>query len=206
MLRRYRIIMLAALPLLVLVGPADTAQTKLEATDIANHPFSAEFVSGGKVRVYTRSGEIHIVGGDENKISVELSGTRASEAGSLKVRLERSGNSADLDISGGPRNDLTITIRLPKNTDLFARIPAGEVHVEHLIGNKDVELHSGELDISIGETADYAHVDASVLTGGLEGEPYGESHGGLFRSFHKEGPGKYRLHAHVGAGQLTLQR
>jgi hypothetical protein len=48
-------------------------------------------------------------------------------------------------------------------------------------------------------------VEASVTTGGLEAAPFGESHGGLFRSFHKEGNGKYKLYAHVGAGDLTLR-
>jgi hypothetical protein len=36
-------------------------------------------------------------------------------------------------------------------------------------------------------------------------EPFGESHGGLFRSFRKSGTGKYKLVAHVGAGELTLR-
>lgn len=30
------------------------------------------------------------------------------------------------------------------------------------------------------------------------------THGGLFRSFEKRGSGKYRLRAHVGAGDLFL--
>jgi hypothetical protein len=30
--------------------------------------------------------------------------------------------------------------------------------------------------------------------------------GGLFRSFEERGNGKYRLHAHVGAGELTLRK
>ena len=48
-------------------------------------------------------------------------------------------------------------------------------------------------------------MDASVLSGDLSGRPFGEEHGGLFRSFEKVGNGKYRLHAHVGAGDLTLR-
>jgi hypothetical protein len=48
-------------------------------------------------------------------------------------------------------------------------------------------------------------VEASVTSGGLKAPPFGENHGGLFRSFEKSGNGKYRLHAHVGAGDLTLR-
>lgn len=85
------------------------------------------------------------------------------------------------------------------------RIPAGEVEVKDIAGNKDIELHAGELTIAVGSPAEYAQVAASVMTGEIEAEPFGESHGGLFRSFHKSGTGKYKLVAHVGAGELTLR-
>jgi len=48
-------------------------------------------------------------------------------------------------------------------------------------------------------------LEASVTSGGLEAPPFGKNHLGLFRSFEKSGNGKYRLHAHVGAGDLTLR-
>lgn len=187
------------------LAPVCVAQTKLEATDIANHPFSEDFASGGKLRLRVRSGEIHVIGTAEDKISVELSGKSVYDAKKLKVRLERKGSTADMRISGGPRNHLTITIRIPMNTDLYARIPFGEVHVENIASNQDVELHAGDLTVDVGEATDYSHVDASVITGEVDAAPFGEYHGGLFRSFRKDGSGRYRLHAHVGAGQLTLK-
>jgi hypothetical protein len=176
----------------------------VEATDIANHPFSEDFASGGKLRLRVRSGEIHVIGTDDNKISVELSGKKAYDARNLKVRLERKGSAADMRISGGPHNDLTITIRIPTNTDLYARIPFGEVHVKNIASNQDVELHAGDLTVDVGDSADYSHVDASVIAGEVDAAPFGESRGGLFRKFHRDGSGRYRLHAHVGAGQLTF--
>ena len=168
-------------------------------------PFSADFPSGGKLRLHVRSGEVHIVGTNENKISVEVSGKRASQATDFHVRLKERDGATEMRVTGGPKKDITITVRIPKNTDLYARIPFGEAHVENLVGNKDVELHAGDLTVEVGDSADYSHVDASVYTGELDGHAFGEEHGGLFRSFKKQGSGKYRLHAHVGAGQLTLQ-
>jgi hypothetical protein len=188
-----------------LLAPACVAQTKLEATDLVNHPFSVDFASGGKLRLRVRSGEVHVIGSDQNRISVEISGKKALDARDVKVRVERKDSAASVRVSGGPRNDLTITIRIPSNTDLYARIPFGEVHVENITGNQDVELHAGELTVAMRDSADYSHVDASVFSGEVDAAPFGESHGGLFRSFRKEGNGRYRLHAHVGAGQLTLQ-
>jgi len=188
-----------------LVAAAGLAQARTDTSDIVDHPFSADFASGGRLRLHVRSGDVHVVGTDQNSISVELSGKKRREARNVRVRLEESHGATDLQISGGPRKDLTITVRIPRNTDLYARIPGGEVRVENVTGNKDIELHGGELTVAVGNAADYSHVDASVTVGELDGEPFGESHGGFFRSFRKEGGGRYRLHAHVGAGQLTLQ-
>jgi hypothetical protein len=123
----------------------------------------------------------------------------------MRVSLKEKEGVTELHVSGGPKNDLTITIRIPRSTDLYARIPGGDVRVEDVSGNKDISLHGGELTVAVGNSADYSHVDASIVVGELDAAPFGEEHGGFFRSVHKEGPGKYRLHAHVGAGQLTLQ-
>src|SRR6202043_2679756 len=106
---------------------------------------------------------------------------------------------------GGPKNNLEVTIEVPNSAMLFVRMPAGDLSVEGVSGDKDVELHAGDLTIAVGNAADYNHVDASVMSGDLEAAPFSESHGGLFRSFEKSGSGKYRLHAHVGAGELTLR-
>ena len=188
-----------------LVAAAAAGQARVEVTDIVDHPFSADFASGGRLNLHVRSGDIRIVGSDEPRISVSVSGERADEARKMKVRLDRREGAADLRISGGSHKNFTITIAIPKNTDLYARIPFGEVNVEKIVGNKDIELHAGDLTVFVGDAADYGRVDASVITGEVDGDPFGEEHGGLFRSFHKEGSGPYRLHAHVGAGQLTLR-
>jgi hypothetical protein len=181
------------------------AQTKLDVKDIENRPFTADFNPGGKLRMYLRSGDFHIVGGSDNKITVRVTGRNAYRASDMRVQLEGSNNSRDLTVSGGPRNDLEVTIEVPRKTGLYVRMSAGNLELQHVTGDKDAELHAGELVIDVGDASDYSRVDASVYSGGLEASPFGESHGGLFRSFHKEGNGRYHLHAHVGAGDLRLE-
>jgi hypothetical protein len=190
---------------LALTVASGAAQTKLDVKDIENHPFTADFHSGGKLRMYLRSGDFRVVGGSDNKITVRITGRNADRASDVRVQLEGSNDSADLTVSGGPKNDLEVIIEVPKKTGLFVRMTAGNLELKHVVGDKDAELHAGELIIEVGDASDYSRVDASVYSGGLEASPFGESHGGLFRSFHKEGNGKYHLHAHVGAGDLTLQ-
>jgi hypothetical protein len=190
---------------LALVAAAGAAQSKIDVKDVVDHPFSADFASGSRLRMYLRSGDFHIEGTDANKISVRVEGRNAWRANDMRVQLDRTSDSADLTISGGPRNDLNVTIEIPRKTGLFVRMSAGNLEVHHVIGDKDAELRAGEMIMDVGSASDYSSVEASVYSGGLEASPFGEQHGGLFRSFHKEGNGKYHLHAHVGAGDLTLQ-
>lgn len=183
------------------------AQRKIEATDIVNHPFSVAFAPQSRLDLRVRSGDVRVVGTDQDTISVDLSGSKVDDPRTrdLKIVFERKNGQAEMRISGGPKNDLTITVKIPAQTDLRARIPFGEVVVENVTGNKDVSLHAGDLTVEVGDRAAYARVDASVFTGEVDAAAFDETHGGLFRKFHHDGQGTYRLNAHVGAGQITLR-
>ena len=194
------------LSLSILSAPLAPAQSrKIEATNLPDHPFQVNYPSGSQLNIRLRSGDVRVVGSTENKVSVRVNADDMEKAREVKVLFERFDNSADLRVSGGPRNNLRITVEVPRTTGLFVRMPAGQLEISDITGDKDVQLHAGELIVHVGDPADYSHVDASVISGGLEAPPFHEDHGGLFRSFHKSGNGKYRLHAHVGAGDLTLR-
>lgn len=192
--------------LAVLSAPRAIAQSKrVEATNLPDHPFQVDYPSGSQLSVYLRSGDVRLVGGTENKVSVRVDAKDMEKAREVRVTFERSEHSAELRVSGGPRNDIQITVEVPKDTGLYVRMPAGQLEISDVTGDKDVQIHAGELIVHVGSPADYSYVEASVTTGGLEAQPFHEDHGGLFRSFHKSGNGKYRLHAQVGAGDLTLR-
>lgn len=192
--------------LAVLFAPLVAAQTnKIEATNLLDHPFQVDFPAGHHLRLYLRSGDVRVVGKEDNKISVRVEAHDADRAREVRARYERWEDYADLTISRGPRNNIRIIVEVPKTSGLFVRMSAGQLEIEGVTGDKDAQLHFGEMILHIGDPADYSHVDASVSSGGLEAPPFGEDHGGLFRSFEKSGNGKYRLHAHVGAGDLSMR-
>lgn len=192
--------------LMVLSGPLAFGQTKrVEVTKLPDHPFQVDYPSGSQLTLHLRSGDFRVVGSNENKIAVRVDAKNLEKAREVRVTFDRSEHSAELHVSGGPRNDIQITVEVPKDTGLYVRMPAGELEISDVTGDKDVQLHAGELIVHVGNPTDYSHVDASVTTGGLEAAPFHEDHGGFFRSFHKDGSGKYKLHAHVGAGDLTLR-
>jgi hypothetical protein len=180
-----------AVPQSIIAQPPSTSKTV--TTKVGESHFEAALPSGLPLRLYLRSGEIRIV---SRKNSDDLQ--------DIKHRLNLMPSSAEFHLTGGPMNDVRISIRIPKNSGIYVRVPAGDVTVEGISGDKDIELHAGDLSIHIGNPEDYSHVDASVSAGDVDAAPFGESRSGLFRSFTKSGSGKYKLHAHVGAGDVTL--
>lgn len=192
----------ALFALLILNAALLTSQsTNIEEVD--KSPVEAKFAPGGQVRMDLCSSGVDIIGRDNGllRISYDSKHDRAD----VKVRIQVAGARADLRVTGCPDNNFQMTIEVPKSSNLYVRMFAGEMQVKGITGDKDVQLHAGQLTMEIGEPADYAHVDASVLSGDLEAPPFDVSKGGLFRSFDRTGSGKYRLHAHVGAGQLELR-
>ena len=203
---RKAICFLSLLSLTVFSTPLLVAQSKkIEATDLPEHPFRVDYPSGSQMSLRLRSGDVRVVGKEGNQIAVRVEARDMERAREVKVYFERFENSAELRVSGGPKDNLQVIIEVPRNTGLFVRMPAGQLEISDVTGDKDVQLHAGELILHVGDPADYSHVDASVISGGLQAPPFHEDHGGLFRSFQKSGNGRYRLHAHVGAGDLTLR-
>jgi hypothetical protein len=111
-----------------------------------------------------------------------------------------------LRIHGGPNNGVRLRIEVPKHSNLTVRCTAGDLNVSGVVGDKDVEINAGNLTISVGDPADYRHADASIWAGDLRASVFGVSKDGLFRSFERNNDrGKYQLHAHLMAGDLTLR-
>jgi hypothetical protein len=196
---------IASLSAALLISIPAAAQNKTAIDDLSHHPFATAFPSGGRLTLRIRSGDIHIVGSDEDKLAVRISGSKGSDSTEIRASFGRSGNSAELDVSGGPSNDVTITVEVPRHCHLTVSVPAGNVNVEGITGDKDIRLRAGDLTIAVGDPADYARVEASVTAGDISARPFNESHGGLFRSFEKTGAGKYTLVARLWAGDLTLK-
>jgi hypothetical protein len=174
----------------------------IEARD--RSPVEAKFSSGGQLSLDLCSGGVNLKGIDENLLRVSYH-SEHDRTDDVRVHLETSGGKADVKVRGCPHNNFWLTVELPKSSDLYVRMFAGELNVKGITGNKDVQLHFGQLTMEIGQPGDYAHVDGSVNSGELDAAPFDLNKGGLFRSFERSGPGKYRLHAHVGAGELDLR-
>jgi len=183
-----------------------TAQStsKQQLSERGTCAMTAAFSSNGNLRLHIRSGDVRVEGSEGEKIVVSCQSRKSQDLRAVHISFTSSGKDGDLNISGGPHNDLQIVVQIPKRSNLWLRMPAGELHVKGVRGSKDVEVHAGDVTVDVGHPDDYDHVDASVNAGELDADAFHINKGGLFRSFSRSGPGNFRMHAHVGAGQLTL--
>lgn len=167
--------------------------------------YDFDLASGKTLALKLRSAEVVIEGSESERLTIRFEGDNAGRASEVKVTYKDKGDTVECGIADGPRNEFRILITVPALTNLVIRMPAGDLQVSEVRGSKDVKMRAGDLDIRIGDADDYASIDASVTTGEIDVAALGAETGGFFRKFHHSGPGTFRILAHIGAGQLTLQ-
>jgi hypothetical protein len=165
-------------------------------------PVEKDFVTGGKIEITLESGDYHIRASSDNRIHVRWN--EASAKG-VRVKVTTNGKAAELRVENTPHNNFHATIEVPALTDVRVRLTAGNLEMAGIKGDKDIEANAGNLIISVGSSSDWDEVDASVTAGDLHAPAFKAATGGLFRSFKWKGPGKYRLHVHLTAGDVNLR-
>jgi hypothetical protein len=193
------VLMRTMLFVLLCFGTALAAAQDMNIDRTGNSPVEAKFQTAGRVRMELCPGGIELIGTDDPVLRVSYL------SGQSRVRMDVMGDHADLRLSGCPHSNFRARIELPKAVALYVRMFAGQLDVSGVTGDKNIELSFGQLNIDAGHSEDYARVDASVNSGAIDASPFDVHKGGLFRSFDQTGHGKYRLHAHVGAGQIDLR-
>jgi hypothetical protein len=190
----------------VILGTVLVASPMSQTTRDARTSDSLEraFSQNGRIRMDLSAGDYHISGSPDNRIRVEWSVRDADQLSRVRARADVRDHDASITTDGPTNNGLKFTIQVPDRSDLYVRLTAGDLRIEDIRGNKDVELHAGDARIDVGRAEDYHSVDASVWAGDIQAAPFNVFKDGLFRSFDWSGKGPYRLHAHLKAGDLRL--
>jgi hypothetical protein len=192
------------LSLCLLAGPVFA-----DASGHCNQAFQTGFLAGGKLSIQVRPGDIEISGADVSTVRVTCTTSHEDEdLGRISIHFHSGGGSGTLEIEGGSTHNsgAHFRIEVPRRSNLYVRSKAGDMKVFNVTGDKDVELFAGDLQIGVGDPAEYRHVDASLLAGNITATAFNVNKDGLFRSFSQDNPkGKYTLHAHLLAGDLILR-
>lgn len=163
------------------------------------------FASGGTVRLHLEAGGYTVKPTDSAIIVITYPANSTGHTSEVKVDIKPAASRADVYVRHTPHNNFQATIEVPRRSNLWARLSAGQLDIEDVEGDKDIEMWAGQLNIAVPHPEAYGHRDASVLAGDLEASAFNISKGGLFRSFREQGPGKYRLHAHLTAGEIDVR-
>lgn len=135
----------------------------------------------------------------------------ANRSTDIRFRQTSKGARLEIDPPTG-HNGPQITVALPGCAALDLKLTAGELVFETVpCDETDADLHTGELRAALGDPAAYRSIKASVSIGEVDAPGLGknkedEQHGGFFRSFERGGSGTHTFIAHVGTGQITLDR
>ncbi len=144
-------------------------------------------------------------------VSETRDGTPTGRNTEIRFHQTSTGSHLEIDPPTG-HNGSQITITLPPCASLDLRLTAGELVFDTVpCETTEASLHTGEVRATLGDPERYRTVSASVLIGEVDAPGLGrtkddEQHGGFFRSFNRNGAGARTFTAHVGTGQITLER
>ena len=191
-----------ALAAMVLVScsskPAEQPPVTEQAPVIkADKPFAA----AGSIEMRLDGGDYTIRASRDEHIRVSFAGN----IGNAAAELSTSGTHANLAIRDTPHSNFRATVEIPARADLIVHLSGGNLEIAAITGNKDIDSQAGNVGISIPNSNDYGSVDAAVKVGNLDAGPFGHSDSGLSPHFTWSGPGKYKLRASLGAGNLELK-
>jgi hypothetical protein len=157
---------------------------------------------GQTLRLELSSGDYSIEPGANDQILV-ISRKNSSQPHE-KPHFGVDSNAQEACVKVNAPQNYSAVIQVPRNSTLRVRLNGGRLQVNGISGDKDIESHAGAVSIAVGAPENYARVDASVNVGHIQAPPFGASEEGFVRSFSREGPGRYRLHAHVDSGDITM--
>lgn len=159
------------------------------------------FAAAGSIEMQLEGGDYIVRAAPDERIRVSFGGN----TGNAVAELATNGTHANLAIRDTPHNNFRATVEVPKAADLAVHLTGGNLEIAAITGNKEIDSKAGNVEISILNPNDYGSVDASVRVGNLNAGPFGDSGSGLSPHLRWSGPGKYRLHANLGAGNLELK-
>jgi len=160
------------------------------------------FVADGAIKMELGGGAYEIRTSADTRVHVATSG----HTGDAKVDIATDDKTATVKVSNTPKSNFHATIDIPKTSNATIHLAAGEITVEPIGGNLDVDSTAGNVTILVDDPSNYSSVTASVKAGDLKAEPFGESKSGLMQSFTWSGSGKRTLHASLGAGNLKIEQ
>jgi hypothetical protein len=167
---------------------------------------SRDFAAGGTLHVHLRVGDLHIIRGDGNKLNLryKVKSSHQNNVKNAQAYFSVHGSDATLEFHApsDSNTEFDVELEVPAQTNLDVHDRVGDVIVDEIEGDKDLELGVGDIRVA-REGATYRLVRASSGIGDVNSD-FGETSGWLGKTLNYHGDGKYELRAHVGVGDISL--
>ncbi len=173
-----------------------------------SHSVTQEFVSGGVLHARMSVGDMRITRSSSNQIHLNytIKSNKESRLKECTVDFNVHGSDANLELRCPTTSNTQFDVELevPGNTRLDVHEKVGDLTVEKIEGDKDLELSVGDIRVT-DENPSYRYINASTSIGDVSGDGYGESNGWLGKTLKYHGEGTYELRAHVSVGDVRLE-
>jgi hypothetical protein len=122
----------------------------------------------------------------------------------LSVRLDvnRFGTQANVTVAGSGSGS-TVEIELPPRVDLVVTMRGASLVVGRIEGNKNISGDTGQIEVAVGNPAQYDRIKATVRSGSVI-IPRAATGKDRQRSFESTGSGSRSLTVQLNQGNITL--
>lgn len=108
-----------------------------------------KFVSGGTIRMHLEAGGYTIRPTNSANIVVTCHANSEDQLNRVKVEIRPGASSADVFVRDTPHNNFSAIIEVPRQSNLWVRLSAGELDVGAVEGNKGLEIRAGQLQVDV---------------------------------------------------------
>ena len=181
-------------------GPSSESLTKTQP-----------FAPGQQVHFGISVGDVRVLpahGDDELRLVIHPKhAVPSSEMQSWVRQFDVSGNQANIQLQPPKGGNVTVTLYVPSSTALNINMDVGNLDVDRVRGDKNISVGVGNLTLGSLNPDEYGMVSLSTGVGNLEDSVFSAQQSGLVgKSENTVGKGKFQIRAHVGTGNLRLQK
>ena len=173
----------------------------------ATHTEVLECPSGAHLWFKLRGGDVHIRrGSDPNHVVVRYTPDPRKPWQEKNVQLRWRTHNSDLQVEIRAPLSLSVDteLELPSPISLEVHMTGGDLTVEDVEGDKNLQLFAGDLKVNVGSLESLRDAEVSSGVGDADVPPAGTLHGWLGHTWKYQGSGPYRLYAHTTFGDVSL--
>ena len=173
----------------------------------ATHTEVLECPAGAHLWFKLRGGDVHIKrGADSAHLVVRYTPDphKPELERAVQLRWRAHGASLRVEIHAPMSLSVDTELEVPSPLSLEVHMTGGDLSVEGVEGDKDLQLFAGDLKVDVGSLESLREAEVSTRVGDTDVPSAGTEHGWLGHTWRYQGPGLYHLYAHTTLGDVNL--